>query len=57
MAQELCHVEADDEDDDGLVEGGLPVVHDLRDLISDCWVVLQTSQTTSKIATGDTCIQ
>ena len=32
VAQELCHVEADDEDNDGLVEGGLSVVHDLRDL-------------------------
>ena len=52
MAQELCHVEADDEDNDGLVEGGLSVVHDLRDLIADCSDVLQTSQTTSKIATG-----
>ena len=56
MAQELCHVEADDEDDDGLVEGGLPVVHDLRDLISDCWVVLQTSQTTWE-RQQNTCIQ
>ena len=33
VAQELCHVEADDEDNDGLVEGGFSVVHDLRDLI------------------------
>ena len=57
VAQELCHVEADDEDDDGLVEGGFPVVHDLRDLIEDCWDVLQTSQTTWEGQQQDTCIQ